>query len=313
MKFKLFIITIVTIVFFNCKNDKKEQIKLQDTETEETNPYIEIVTKSMEFIVADTIPSGWNTFKYINESTEPHFVLFDDYPDGKTLDTVKAAVMPPFDKGMAYIMEGDMDNAIAAFGALPKWFPEVKFVGGTGLISPDRTAITTVKLEPGLHIMECYVKMADGMFHASMGMAKEIYVLDEDSGNQPPKADTNISISSTEGITYTEPITSGEHIFSVYFKDQTVHEHFLGHDVNLVKLEDNANIEELEAWMSWMNPTGLITPMPEGVTFLGGVNNGLEGSTQYFYANLEPGNYAFIAEVPNASSKNMLKTFTVTD
>jgi hypothetical protein len=155
--------------------------------------------------------------------------------------------------------------------------------------------------------------MANGMFHASMGMAKEFWVTSEDSAKEPTQANVNITISSTEGITYDKPIKKGHQIFSVLFKDQMVHEHFLGHDVNLVKLDDTANLETLEAWMNWANPTGLMTPIPTGVTFLGGSNNGLPGSIQYFEADLEIGNYAFISEVPNASKKGMLKRFTITE
>lgn len=297
-------------ILFCCKSDKKEKTDYSKT-TEKKDTSIEVITNVMDFVSLDTIKSGWNTFKYINKSNEPHFILIDDYPEGKTLDSIKARVIPAFDKGMALIMEDNMDDAIAAFGELPEWFPEVNFVGGTGLISPGLTATTTVKLEPGPHIMECYVKMTNGMFHVSMGMIKELYVLEEDSGNQPPKADINITISSTDGISYDKPISKGKHIFSVYYKDQSVYEHFIGHDINLVKLEDNANLEALEAWMNWLNPTGLITPVPEGVTFIGGVNNGLAGSTHYFEVDLDEGEYAFISEVPNSKEKGMLKTFTI--
>ena len=65
--------------------------------------------------------------------------------------------------------------------------------------------------------------------------------------------------------------------------------------------------------MNWADPKGLITPSPEGFTFLGGVNDMPAGNTGYFEVNLKPGNYAFISEVPNALSKNMLKTFVVTE
>jgi hypothetical protein len=142
-------------------------------------------------------------------------------------------------------------------------------------------------------------------------MAKELWVTDEDSRNKPPEATINMSISSTEGINYEGEITKGFQTFSILYKDQIVHENFVGHDVNLVKLEDNANLEELEAWMNWSNPTGLMSPVPEGVTFLGGTNDSPAGSTQYFIANLEPGNYAFIAEVPNTKAKGMFKQFTI--
>jgi hypothetical protein len=314
MKIQTFILALILIVAFACKSDKKEKEQFEYEKSVIEKPdYIEVVTNVMDFQMVDTIPSGWNTFKYINKSTEPHFILFDDYPDGKTLDTIKARVMPPFDKGMALIMDDNMEGAMAAFAELPKWFPEVKFIGGTGLISPNMTATSTVKLEPGYHIMECYVKMADGMFHASMGMAKEFWVSTEDSGKEPPKANINITISSEEGILYDQPITKGKQVFSVLYKDQMVHEHFLGHDVNLVKLDDNADLEQLEAWINWANPTGLMTPIPEGVTFLGGANNGLPGSMHYFEADLKPGNYAIISEVPNASKKGMLKKFSITE
>ncbi|WP_242094842.1 hypothetical protein [Aestuariivivens sediminicola] len=301
---------LVPFLLLCCKSEKKEQETYASSKTEKKD-YIEVVTNLMDFVTVDTIKSGWNTFKYSNKSDEPHFILIDDYPDGKTLDTIKARVMPAFDKGMASIMENDMDAAMAAFGELPSWFPEVKFVGGTGLISPKKETNVTVKLEPGPHIMECYVKMASGVFHVSMGMVKEIYVLEEDSGNKPPEADIQITVSSAEGINYTGDLTKGHHIISVHYVDQSVYEHFIGHDVNLVKLDDSASLDELEAWMNWMDPKGLISPAPSGVTFLGGVNNGLAGSTHYFEVHLDPGNYAFISEVPSASSKGLLKTFMV--
>ena len=312
--FKLCLLSCLFVL--SCKNDKKEQIKLQDTEAEEvkkTENYIEIVTNVMDFQSVDTIPSGWNTFKYINKSTQVHFFLLDKYPEGKTIQNTIEEVGPPFDKGMEFIMQGDMDSAMAEFGKLPEWFGEIVFTGGSGLLSPKQTSITTVKLDPGLYIMECYVKMADGKFHTSMGMAKEIHVLDEDSGNTPPEADLDISISSTEGINYEGIITKGNHTFAVHYKDQIVHENFVGHDVNLVKLDDNADLKELEAWMNWATPTGLMDPVPQGVTFLGGTNDAPAGSTQYFSVDLVPGNYALVSEVPNTSSKNMLKTFEVTD
>jgi hypothetical protein len=47
------------------------------------------------------------------------------------------------------------------------------------------------------------------------------------------------------------------------------------------------------------------------VEFLGGLNEMPAGSTGYFSANLEPGTYAWIAEIPGTRAKGMLKTFTV--
>ncbi len=299
---------IKTASLFNCKQEKKQADTYSE---EESKGIIEIVTNVMDFQTVDTVAAGWNTFKYINKSTEPHFVLFDDYPEGKGEEDAKKVVAPVFEKGMQLIMEGEMEEAMAAFGELPEWFGEIVFVGGSGLISGGEENTFTLNLKPGNHVIECYVKMENGMFHTSMGMAKELWVTDEDSRNKPPEATINMSISSTEGINYEGEITKGWQTFSILYNDQIVHENFVGHDVNLVKLEDNANLEELEAWMNWSNPTGLMSPVPDGVTFLGGTNDSPAGSTQYFTANLEPGNYAFIAEVPNTKAKGMFKQFTI--
>lgn len=304
---------LTTLLFINCKEvqkSEKEQEKIK-SEALKTNDVIEIVTNLMDFQSVDTIPSGWNTFKYINKSSEVHFLLIDKYPEGRTLEDTHRDILPPFDKGMELIIEGKMEEAMAEFGKLPEWFGEIVFTGGSGLVSPKHTSLTTVKLEPGLHIIECYVKMKSGKFHTSMGMVKEIIVTDKDSGINPPKADISLTISSTEGITYEGDITKGTHIFSVHYKDQIVHENFVGHDVNLVKLDNNANLDALEAWMNWATPTGLMTPSPEGVTFLGGTNDAPAGSVQYFSVDLEPGNYALISEVPDSKKKGLFKTFTI--
>lgn len=101
--------------------------------------------------------------------------------------------------------------------------------------------------------------------------------------------------------------------FSVFFKDQTVHENFSGHDINLAKIDETVDLAGLEQWMNWADPKGLIEPAPTGVNFMGGVNNMPAGGKGYFTVNLEPGKYVLISEVPNTLSKNMLKTFEVSD
>ncbi|MFZ9003367.1 MAG: hypothetical protein ACO20F_12815 [Robiginitalea sp.] len=275
---------------------------------------MEVVTKSMEFYAPDTIPSGWNTFVYKNQSTEPHFILLDKYPEGVTIENTIEEVAPAFEEGMSLIMEGRMEESMEAFGKLPEWFPQVVFSGGTGLISPNQTAISTLNLEPGYYIMECYVRMPDGRFHTSMGMAKELIVTEEDSGLSPPEADIDINIWSQGGIGWNGQPRAGKNNFRVTYGDQIVHENFVGHDVNLARMEDGADLEALEAWINWATPTGLMSStLPEGFTFLGGTNDAPEGSILYFEVTLQPGTYVLISEVPNTSDKGLLKTFTVTE
>jgi len=307
----LLFLPVLLVIMQSCKPDKKTE-KNEQVEVEKEN-VIEIISKNMDFQMPDTIPSGWNTFLYKNLSPQTHFFAIEKYPEGKTLEDVKTLVIPFFDSGMKLINEGKSKEGFAEFGKLPEWFSEVKNLGGSGLTSPGNIAETTIKLERGNYFIECYVKMSNGVFHSSMGMFQEFVVSDIDSGNTELEADINIVISSTEGIVFNDSISSGKHTFSVFFKDQIVHENFAGHDINLTKMDKNASIEELENWMNWVDPKGLIDPSPTGITFIGGVNNMPASNKGYFTVDLQPGNYALISEVPNALSKNMLKTFVVSE
>jgi hypothetical protein len=300
-----------TLFIQSCKSDKKEAQK--EAVAIENEKVIEIITENMDFQMPDSISSGWNTFRYKNLSTQTHFFLVDKYPEGKTSEDAENLVAPVFDSAMKLIMDGKTEEGFAEFANLPEWFGDVKFVGGSGLLSPNQVGETTLNLKPGNYIIECYVKMENGVFHTSMGMTKDIVVTTTDSGNEKLASDIDIVISSTDGIVFNDSINAGKHIFSVFYKDQIVHENFVGHDVNLVKLGEHANLEELEHWMNWANPTGLKEPAPNAVTFIGGVNDMPKGNIGYFTATLEPGNYALVSEVPNVSSKNMLKTFVVSN
>ncbi len=268
----------------------------------------------MEFDIQDTIPKGWNTFLYHNESDETHFFVVEQYPDSVSIDMVKTEVMPVFDEGMALLNEGKIEEGYAAFGKLPAYFGGVQFFGGSGLIAPKNTSQTTIHLNPGNFLLECYVKMPNGQFHSSMGMLKEFVVSEYNSGVQPPEEGSiPISISSTTGIEAPNAVEKGFQTFKVTFKDQKAFENFVGPDVNLVRVTPGSDMAALEAWMNWADPKGLITPVPNGFIFLGGFNNSPEGTVGYFSAELYPGTYALISETPSASEKGLLKTFTVSE
>ncbi|TDQ29724.1 hypothetical protein [Tenacibaculum caenipelagi] len=307
------VIVCCTLFLQSCKTDKK-QTQINTTLTEEKvekENVIEIITENMDFQMPDTIPSGWNTFRYFNKSPQTHFFLIDKYPEGKNSEDAKKFVAPVFDNAMKLINEGKTKEGFAEFSNLPEWFSKVVFLGGSGLLSPEKTGETTLHLKPGNYMLECYVKMSNGIFHTSMGMVKDVVVSDKNSENSKPKVDVNITISSTDGIVFKDSIFAGKRTFSVLFKDQITYETFVGHDINLVKLQHNTNLKNLENWMNWADPKGLIEPAPSDVTFLGGVNDMPTGSTGYFTAKLEKGTYALISEVPNPSAKNLFKIFKV--
>ncbi len=308
MNFKYALCILLLLPFLACKETSKEKEVAGEEPAEQ---FVEVVTQKMDFQVADTLQSGWQRFRYKNASPETHFILLERYPEGKSIADTEKEVIPPFQQGMDHILAGESDKALEAFGKLPAWFSEIIFTGGTGMIGPGRVAHSTVYLEPGYYIMECYVKMPDGTFHTAMGMIEPLVVVADTTGIAPPEASVTIEIGSEKGIQVQDSITAGEHVFRVNFKDQKPHEHFVGHDVNLARLEEGASLDSLVAWMDWSQPKGLSTPVPKGVVFLGGMNDLPAGSHGYFTARLDPGRYALIAEVPKADEKGMLYEFEV--
>lgn len=305
-------IILFSFLIVGCKSDKKQD-KQTTLENDEIN-VIEVITRSMDFQTLDTLKSGWNTFTYKNLSGEVHFFILDKLPsDSISERDINEHLIPPFDDGMKYLIEGKSDSAMVALGNIPAWFNDVKRFGGTGLISPGKTAVSTIQLKPGKYMMECYVKAINGEWHTSHGMWKFLTVIDETTDFSPRQADHTISVSSTEGYVFDAQPKSGKNRFKVNFIDQVPHEHFSGHDVNLIKYDASANIDSLVYWMNWMNPTGLRTPTPEGFTFLGGMNNCEAGESGYFEVDLDSGNYLLISETPKADEKGMLKTFTINE
>mgnify|MGYP001056008704 FL=1 len=85
----------------------------------------------------------------------------------------------------------------------------------------------------------------------------------------------------------------------------------MGHDVNLVKIENNSFVTDLNNWLNIVDFNAFRSPEPEGLLFLGGVEDLPAGATGYFEATLEKGNYVLIYEIPNAVERKMIKPFTV--
>ena len=315
-----FLLSGISLFISSCQfNDKKDD-KLAETESvdspisekmEDSYRPIKIVTNSMEFITKDEYPAGWNTFKYENNSNETHFVLFEKYPEGKGVEDGEKEIAPVYQEAMDLINAGKVEEGFATFAKLPDWYKEVQFPGGIGLISPKSEAESTFKLEPGTYVIECYVKMPNGQFHVNNGMVKEIKVTEKEHAEPERNADHSISISAGEGIVFEENVSPGTKTFRVEFGEQKLHENNLMHDVHLVWVDKGADLNKLNAWMNVATPEGLQTPAPGGFKFLGGIQEMPAGESGFFTADLKPGRYALISEIPDPQSKGLLKTFSV--
>ncbi len=270
-------------------------------------PVVEVTALDYALQAPDEIPSGWTTFRLQNEGAEHHFMLLNRLPDGKTLEEYGQEVGLPFDTVWDSLRTGVMDKAEAGqlLGQLlPAWYASVQQMGGPGLVAAGGTGETTVNLEPGTYVMECYVKTADGKFHSSLGMARQLTVTSGPSGGPPPEADVDIALSNFE-LTIDGEVASGPHTIAVHFEEHP--EVGLGNDVHLVRLEAGTDLDQVTKWMDWMDINGLREPAP--AQFLGGAQEMPVGYTSYFTVDLAPGRYAWIAEA--SADKEMVKEFTV--
>lgn len=323
---KFLLLTIIfTGIFLSCKqqDEKKSPAETVQNATiaEEFNAVsfpdqgnlVEVTTNNMDFEAPDELLSGWTTFRYHNKSDMNHFFIIQKLPviNGKqmTLADAKRDLTPVFNDAMELIREGKPEEGFAQFENFPEWAYKVVYAGGVGFLSAGETGQTDIFLEPGEYVLECYVK-TNGVFHGDLGMYKEFTVTDEQSTTSPPSPTLEMNVSEEGGFKMDTEVKPGMQVLAVNFIDQVPHENALGHDVHLVKLNENSNLDEIETWVNWAHPTGLETPAPAG-KFLGGVQDMPAGNTGYMTANFTPGRYAWIAEVPESSSKGMLKTFTV--
>ena len=252
-------------------------------------------------VSADTVPSGWTTIQFTNASPMLHFVFLDHLPGERTGDDLLAEVSPVFQESMDLTLAGRPDEAQAAFARLPEWFGELVFRGGPGFTSPGQANETTLYLEPGNYVLECYVKTADGVFHWGRGMHADLHVTAEESGVPEPEGST-IEVTLTDaGIDIDGPITAGEHLVAVHFREENPG--LFGKDVHVARLDPGSSVDEVVAWMDAMAAEGLVSTSeaPAPATFVGGVHDMPLGSTAYFRVHLEAGEYLWLSELPSAA------------
>ena len=308
----LFAVFFSMAALSSCNNsNKKTKIENEIAKQPITNDYVEVVTTGMNFELVDTISAGWTTFKYINNSLEPHFFILEKMPDNLGIEDYKKDLIPPFIEAFKYFEKGDIQAGMKEFDKIPEWFYKLELAGGVGLTSPKKTTTATIHLEPGKYVMECYVRMPNGMAHVFMGMLEELVVVEKENEKSEPRADFEITLSSETGITFVDSLKAGNYTMSVYFEDQKKYEHMLGHDLNLVKIANDSLIESLGAWLNTSDLKAFRSPAPDGLTFLGGIEDLPEKNKGFITTDLNKGSYILISEIPQALERKMYKTFKV--
>lgn len=258
-------------------------------------PVLELKASDYAFeFPSEQVPAGWVTVEFENVGAQEHFAYFYRLPDGVSFEQHMQETLIPFGEIWNRYEAGELSRGeawTALHEDLPQWFFEdVRAVGGVGLTEPGSTAVTTVHFEPGTYVVECYVKAPNGQWHTAMGMIDSFEVAPGDSGAAPPAADARIEIFN-DRIDMPETLPAGEQVIAVTVSEAP--SGLLQHDLHLFRL-DEATLDQLIAWMDWMDFEQYRAPTPGHS--LGGVAHLSEGGTNYLHLSLEPGRYALVSE-----------------
>jgi len=296
---RLFSAVLLTMSFVACGSPAPEDATEATPEPMEVAApapgIIDIKAEEFAFTAPPTFPSGWVTLRFENQGAETHFVFILELPEGVTFDDYASQVATPFGELYARYRAGDLDQATffeQLGAAVPEWFYTIRRAGGPGFTSPGRSSETTIHLEPGNYVMECYVRAmdSDDTFHSEHGMLRPLIVTEESSGLEAPQADIEITLSNYT-LAVEGELTSGAHVARVRVEENP--EGLVFHNVHLVRLDGETTGETVASWMNWVD--AMVPPAP--AEFLGGAGQASAGAESYVTVSLEPGRYAWVSEM----------------
>lgn len=307
---------LLTIFFFISACDNTEVVSdnnVPNTPGPKEN-VLSLEIAGLSFLGPNEIGSGWTTVRIKNNSGMTHHGLVYRLPEGVNVDMVTEEVIKPIQQSLTATIAGDFEKAGEILQSIPAWVGELKYMGGPGMISGGVVGETTMFLEPGNYIVECYVK-TNGVQHNynpatdSRGMVLPLTVKAEAGGMSEPGANVTLELSNS-GYTISEgTFVPGENSVRVKFKEQQLYNNFVGHDAHFFRIDADTDVEASAKWVDFFPPDGQQTPAP--ARFVGGIHDMPEGSTAYVKLNLVEGDYGIVAEVPNAREVGLFTRITV--
>ena len=228
------------------------------------------------------VPAGPVTFTLTNTGKEPHHLVVLRLEQGRTYDSLVAALRRP--------------------GPPPAWMHPV---GGPNGISAGEAANAQLVLQPGPHAVICFVPTTDGVPHFAKGMLSPLEVTAAAGPAAPePAADLVMTLSDYD-FALSTPLMAGRHVIEVRNGAAQVHE------VVLARLQSGKSAADLAAW----EERGRKGEAPG--TYIGGASPMGPGDRGRFVAELTAGTYGLICFVPDARdgkshvAHGMTKTLTV--
>lgn len=262
--------------------------------TDPTAPrVVEMTASDYALQMPDSISAGWTTFRMKNRGEEHHLFTFLELPGGVSYEDFRRDVVVPYDSIWAQVVDGQINGEEAREKLrplLPDWYPsDLVQPGGVSLTAPGRTAETTMRMEPGTYVLECYAKTVERQYHALLGMVRPLTVYKSSSETGPPEADQALTVSNLD-IEGVKSVPAGERTFAIRFEKDP--EDLPYQHLHLARLGEETTSDEVAQWMK-VDPI-----MPAPTEFLGGAQHMPVGNTAYVNADLEPGRHAWFLGVP---------------
>lgn len=242
---------------------------------------VTVTAVNYAFAMPDTIPAGLTQILLVNHGTELHHVQLVRLLQGRTVDSLLAALRRP--------------------GPLPAW---AQLAGGPNATVPGDSARATEVLAAGHYAVLCMIPGPDKMPHFTKGMIRPLEVAaPAAAAPAEPAADVELHLKDYDFVLST-PLTAGAHTVRV------VNDGPQPHEVVLAALAPGKSVQDLLAWVD-----GGMKGQPPAKP-LGGVTGLAPGRHALWNLTLVPGNYGLICFFPGPDGREhaahgMMKQFTV--
>jgi hypothetical protein len=232
---------------------------------------VEWVAKDFSYDGVSSVAAGSVSITLTNEGKESHQAQIGRLASGATFEQIVAALQQP--------------NPSAAFQLMT-------FVGGPTNVPPGGEGTVSAVLEPGKHIIVCFLRGADNVPHFAKGMVAQFDVTGTAAGGSLPSAGAELTLQDFAFVGL-DSLPAGEQVVHVTNKGPQAHE------AAVVKLTGGATVEDILkiATSSGPAPSG-----PPPWQDAGGVAAFAPGEDGNVTVNLQPGDYAFICSVPDPAT-----------
>jgi uncharacterized cupredoxin-like copper-binding protein len=210
------------------------------------------------------IPAGPTELRLVNQGKEPHHLVVIRLEEGRTFDSLLAALRKP--------------------ELPPRWAHPI---GGPNGVSPSVEAEANLTLTPGNYGIVCFVPSTDGVPHLAKGMVHRLTVTPNERQAAEPPSDVTMELVDYD-FKLSAPLTAGRRTILVKNAAQQLHE------LVVVRLDSGKTIADMVKW-----ELGGRKGAAPG-RYVGGMSPIAPGDQGEVIMTLEPGSYGFICFAPDA-------------